>query len=223
VEALRQPNFIAATAVTTFMAGAMSAESQRVNALAPGYVDMTFKMRGRPELFNVWLDMTPMGHLGEPFEIAAATLYLASGASTYVTGAILSIDGGYTAWRIQVSKWCKTHIDRTALAPANLGHEISGQVGIKGVHRCLVGWSCAPRKLFRKDGTPIPISELDDDTAAMISAIEVDADGRLMRIRLWDKNAALEKAMKHLGLYTRRSENLSLQVLLVGAPTNERE
>jgi phage terminase small subunit len=84
-----------------------------------------------------------------------------------------------------------------------------------------------PRKLFRKDGTPIPISELDDDTAAMISAIEVDADGRLTRIRLWDKNAALEKAMKHLGLYNRdnirRSENLSLQVLLVGAPTNERE
>jgi phage terminase small subunit len=84
-----------------------------------------------------------------------------------------------------------------------------------------------PRRLFRADGTPIPISELDDDTAAMISAIEVDADGRLTRIRLWDKNAALEKAMKHLGLYNRdnaqRSENLSLQVVLVGAPTNERE
>ena len=73
----------------------------------------------------------------------------------------------------------------------------------------------------------MPITELDDGTAAMISAIEVDADGRLTRIRLWDKNAALEKAMKHLGLYnrgnTQRSENLSLQVVLVGAPTNERE
>jgi hypothetical protein len=61
----------------------------------------------------------------------------------------------------------------------------------------------------------------------MISAIDVDADGRFARIRFWDKNAALEKAMKHLGLYNRdnirRSENLSLQVLLVGAPTNERE
>jgi galactitol 2-dehydrogenase (L-tagatose-forming) len=72
----------------------------RVNALAPGYVatDMTMKMRERPELFNVWLDMTPMGRIGEPFEIAAAVVYLASAASTYVTGAILSIDGGYTAW-----------------------------------------------------------------------------------------------------------------------------
>jgi galactitol 2-dehydrogenase (L-tagatose-forming) len=72
----------------------------RVNALAPGYVatDMTLKMRERPELFDTWLDMTPMVRLGEPSEIAAAVVYLASAASTYVTGAILSIDGGYTAW-----------------------------------------------------------------------------------------------------------------------------
>ncbi|MFZ0114023.1 MAG: SDR family oxidoreductase [Xanthobacteraceae bacterium] len=49
-------------------------------------------------LFNVWLDMTPMGRLGEPSEIAAAVVYLASAASSYVTGTILSIDGGYTAW-----------------------------------------------------------------------------------------------------------------------------
>ena len=72
----------------------------RVNALAPGYVatEMTLKMRERPELFNVWLDMTPMGRIGEPFEIAAAVVYLAAAASSYITGAILSIDGGYTAW-----------------------------------------------------------------------------------------------------------------------------
>jgi len=72
----------------------------RVNAVAPGYVGtpMTLTMRERPELFNVWLDMTPMGRLGEPSEIAAAILYLASNASNYITGAILSIDGGYTAW-----------------------------------------------------------------------------------------------------------------------------
>ena len=56
------------------------------------------KMRERPELFSVWLDMTPMGRISEPSEIAAAVVYLASAASTYVTGAILSIDGGYTAW-----------------------------------------------------------------------------------------------------------------------------
>jgi galactitol 2-dehydrogenase (L-tagatose-forming) len=72
----------------------------RVNALAPGYVatDMTLKTIERPELFNIWLDMTPMGRIGEPSEVAAAVVFLASAASTYITGAILSIDGGYTAW-----------------------------------------------------------------------------------------------------------------------------
>jgi galactitol 2-dehydrogenase (L-tagatose-forming) len=59
---------------------------------------MTLKMRERPELFNVWLEMTPMGRLGDTSEIAASVLYLASPASGYVTGAILSIDGGYTLW-----------------------------------------------------------------------------------------------------------------------------
>jgi NAD(P)-dependent dehydrogenase (short-subunit alcohol dehydrogenase family) len=73
----------------------------RVNALAPGYVatDMTLKIRkARPELFNAWLEYTPMGRCGEVDEIAAAALFLASDASAYVTGAILPIDGGYTCW-----------------------------------------------------------------------------------------------------------------------------
>lgn len=72
----------------------------RVNALAPGYVatDMTLAMRARPELFEKWLDMTPMGRCAEPEEVAAAAVFLASGASSYMTGAILPVDGGYTAW-----------------------------------------------------------------------------------------------------------------------------
>ena len=84
-----------------------------------------------------------------------------------------------------------------------------------------------PRRLFRADGTLVPIVELDEDAAGMIAAIEVDENRRTTRVRMWDKNQALEKALKYLGLYerenTQRSENLSLQVVLVGAPTNERE
>lgn len=72
----------------------------RVNALAPGYVatEMTLAMRDRPELFDIWMDMTPMGRCGEPSEIASAIVFLASSASSYMTGSIVSIDGGYTSW-----------------------------------------------------------------------------------------------------------------------------
>lgn len=71
----------------------------RVNALAPGYIatEMTLGMRARPDLFNVWLDMTPMGRCGEPEEVAALIVFLASPASTYMTGSIVQIDGGYTS------------------------------------------------------------------------------------------------------------------------------
>jgi len=72
----------------------------RVNALAPGYIgtEMTLAMRARPELFDVWMDMTPMGRCGEPAEIASAVVFLASRASSYMTGSIVPIDGGYTSW-----------------------------------------------------------------------------------------------------------------------------
>ena len=98
------PSYMASKGAVHMLTKALAVEwaksGVRVNALAPGYVatDMTLKMRERPELFNVWLEMTPMGRLGETSEVAAAVLYLASPASGYVTGAILSIDGGYTAW-----------------------------------------------------------------------------------------------------------------------------
>ena len=86
--------------LTKALAAEWAKSGVRVNALAPGYIgtEMIQKIRERPELFNVWVDMTPMGRIGEPSEVAAAVLYLASAASSYVTGAILSIDGGYTTW-----------------------------------------------------------------------------------------------------------------------------
>jgi gluconate 5-dehydrogenase len=40
----------------------------------------------------------PMGRLGEPDELAALAVYLASDASRYMTGAVIVIDGGYTLW-----------------------------------------------------------------------------------------------------------------------------
>jgi galactitol 2-dehydrogenase (L-tagatose-forming) len=93
------PSYMASKGAVHMLTKALAAEwakgGVRVNALAPGYVatEMTVKMRERPELFKVWLEMTPMGRLGESSEIAAAVLFLASPASSYGTGAILPIDG----------------------------------------------------------------------------------------------------------------------------------
>ena len=47
--------------------------------------------------FATWLDMTPMGRCGEPSEVAALIVFLASDASAYMTGSIVAIDGGYTS------------------------------------------------------------------------------------------------------------------------------
>lgn len=88
-----------------------------------------------------------------------------------------------------------------------------------------------PRTLYKEDGNLKRPDEWDDDTAAAVAQLEVleeyqgkGADreliGHTRKLKLWDKNAALEKAMKHLGLYERdnaqRSESLALQVVLVG-------
>lgn len=73
----------------------------RVNAIAPGGFLTDPNRRWfaeKPELRATFEGMVPMGRLGEPHEIGPLALYLASDASTYVTGAALVIDGGYTLW-----------------------------------------------------------------------------------------------------------------------------
>lgn len=105
-----------------------------------------------------------------------------------------------------------------------------------------------PRKLFRPDGTLIPIHELDPDVAATIASMEfttvgggaagnpADADDdeefekrrdsansvlvRTGKLKVWDKNAALTLAARHLGMFEKdnaqAAPNLALRVVLVG-------
>lgn len=65
------------------------------------------------------------------------------------------------------------------------------------------------RKFFKEDGSLIPIHELDDHAAAAISSVEVvvDKDGQTVhKIKLWDKNSALEKLGKHFKVFVERKE-----------------
>jgi len=72
-----------------------------VNAIAPGTFLTDANRRWfqqRPELKQEIEGTIPMGRLGEPDEIGALALYLASGASSYMTGSLLVIDGGRLLW-----------------------------------------------------------------------------------------------------------------------------
>lgn len=66
----------------------------RVNVVCPGFFDT--KMGAGPNVINEGLRMTPLGRQGDVKEIKALYLYLASDASTYMTGSEIIIDGGYT-------------------------------------------------------------------------------------------------------------------------------
>ena len=71
----------------------------RVNCLCPGFIttNLTRGLTEDPDMMNRLEGLHPMGRLGQPEEVAYAALYLASDDARYVTGAALTVDGGYTA------------------------------------------------------------------------------------------------------------------------------
>ena len=93
-----QANYSAAKAgligLTKTLAREYAAKSVTVNAVAPGFVK-TRMMEGLPDsVLQSVLDVTPVKRLGEPMEIGASVLYLASPAAGFVTGHVLDINGG---------------------------------------------------------------------------------------------------------------------------------
>ncbi len=72
----------------------------RVNAVAPTYIDtpLTAFAKSNDKLYPVWMEMTPMHRLGACEEVASVVLFLASEASSLMTGSIVLADAGYTCW-----------------------------------------------------------------------------------------------------------------------------
>ena len=89
----------AVACMTRVMAHELAEKNIRVNAIAPGYfrTDMPAAVLANPRATQSLLRKVPQRRIAEPEEIGPAVLFLASPASSFMTGAIIYIDGGYTA------------------------------------------------------------------------------------------------------------------------------
>lgn len=97
-----QPAYNASKAAVHHLTRSLAAEwapfGVRVNALAPGYMKTEMSPVDDPRFHRHWIEDTPQQRYATPDELGPAIVYLASDASSFVTGSVLVVDGGYTVF-----------------------------------------------------------------------------------------------------------------------------
>jgi NAD(P)-dependent dehydrogenase (short-subunit alcohol dehydrogenase family) len=97
-----QPAYNASKAAVHHLTRSLAAEwaphGVRVNALAPGYTKTEMTPIDEPRFRRHWIEDAPMERYAIPDELGPSLVYLASDASSFMTGSVLVIDGGYTLW-----------------------------------------------------------------------------------------------------------------------------
>ena len=91
------PAKFAASGLTKHLAVELAPLGIRVNAVAPGTINTEAVARMDPAGIQAGVARHPMGRIGEPAEVANAILFLASDEASFITGAILPVDGGFLA------------------------------------------------------------------------------------------------------------------------------
>lgn len=96
-QAIYGPAKFVASGLTKHLAIDLAAKGVRVNAVAPGTIATPAVARMAPDGIAKVVGMHPLGRMGRPEEVASAILFLASDEASFITGAVLPVDGGYLA------------------------------------------------------------------------------------------------------------------------------